>query len=92
MSIVAQQLNYIYNKGTPFEKHALCDVNVEIGDGEFVAIVGHTGSGKTTFVQHLNALIRLQSGQLKVGDIDFTEKKTDLKKLHVYMVFQHQYS
>lgn len=91
MSIVAQQLNYIYNKGTPFEKHALCDVNVEIGDGEFVAIVGHTGSGKTTFVQHLNALIRLQSGQLKVGDIDLTEKKTDLKKLRgmVGMVFQY---
>lgn len=91
MSIVAKELSFVYNKGAAFEKQALKKISVDIEDGEFVAIVGHTGSGKTTFVQHLNALIRVQSGQLAVNGIDLAARKVDLKKLRgeVGMVFQY---
>lgn len=91
MSIVAEKLNFIYNPKSTFKKQALFDINLEIKDGEFVAIVGHTGSGKTTFVQHLNALIRVQSGKLVVNDIDLSAKKIDFNKLRgqVGMVFQY---
>lgn len=58
MSIKAVDLNYVYGGGTAFEQHALFDVNFEIKDGEFVGIIGHTGSGKSTLIQHLNGLIR----------------------------------
>ena len=91
MRIVAEHLSYTYNERSPFETAALHDVTLTIEEGEFFGIIGHTGSGKTTFVQHLNALIRLQSGSLTVGDIDLTQKKTDLKRLRgmVGMVFQY---
>ena len=56
MSIKAVDLNYVYGNGTAFEQHALFDVNFEIQDGEFVGIIGHTGSGKSTLIQHLNGL------------------------------------
>ena len=62
MSIKAVDLNYVYGNGTAFEQHALFDVNFEIQDGEFVGIIGHTGSGKSTLIQHLNGLIK---GQLR---------------------------
>ena len=90
-AIFAQGLNFTYNAKSPFAKHALVDVNLNIEQGEFVAIVGHTGSGKTTFVQHLNALIRLQSGQLHILGRDLAVKKPDLKALRqeVGMVFQY---
>ncbi|MCH5152035.1 MAG: energy-coupling factor transporter ATPase [Clostridiales bacterium] len=91
-AIFAQNLNFIYNPKSPFAKHALIDVNLNINQGEFVAIVGHTGSGKTTFVQHLNALIRLQSGELTIlGKYNLAAKKPDLKGLRqdVGMVFQY---
>jgi len=91
MSIVAKELTFVYNPNTPFAKKAVDNVSLTINDGEFVAIVGHTGSGKTTFLQHLNALIRVQSGQLYVNDIDVSAKKVDLKRLRglVGMVFQY---
>ncbi len=91
MSIIAKELSFVYNKGAAFQKQALNKISVNIEDGEFVAIVGHTGSGKTTFVQHLNALIRVQSGQLTVNGIDLAARKVDLKKLRgeVGMVFQY---
>ncbi len=90
-AIFAQDLNFTYNPKSPFAKHALADINLTVGKGEFVAIVGHTGSGKTTFVQHLNALIRVQSGNLFVLEQDLAAKKPDLKKLrqNVGMVFQY---
>ena len=65
-AISARNLNFIYNAKSPFFKQALKDVTLTVNRGEFVAIVGHTGSGKSTFVQHLNALIRVQSGELYV--------------------------
>ena len=91
MSIVLKDLNYVYNPKSPFETRALHNVNLTIEDGEFVAIVGHTGSGKSTFVQHLNALIRVQSGSLVVNGINLHDKKCDLKKVRslVGMVFQY---
>lgn len=90
-AVFTQDLNFTYNPKSPFAKHALVDVNLTIRKGEFVAIVGHTGSGKTTFVQHLNALIRVQSGNLFVLGQDLSAKKPDLKKLrqNVGMVFQY---
>lgn len=91
MSISAQNLTFTYNKKSPFEKKALDNITVEINDGEFVAVVGHTGSGKSTFLQHLNALIRVQEGQLMVEGHDLAAKKPNLKDLRrqVGMVFQY---
>ncbi len=91
MSIVARDLTFVYNKKTKFASVALKNLAVEIKNGEFVAIVGHTGSGKSTFVQHLNALIRVQDGYLSVGDHVVSSKNVDLKKLRssVGMVFQY---
>ena len=57
MSIKAVDLNFVYGGGTAFEQHALFDVNLEIQDGEFIGLIGHTGSGKSTLIQHLNGLI-----------------------------------
>ena len=91
VAIYANNLNFVYNPKSPFEKQALKDICLTINKGEFVAIVGHTGSGKTTFVQHLNALVRHQSGDLIVAGHDLADKKLDLKKLRgsVGMVFQY---
>ncbi len=91
MSISVKGVDFVYNKGSAFEKHALDNINIEIAQGEMVAIVGHTGSGKTTFVQHLNALVRLQSGSMIVNGHNLSDKKVDLRALRgdVGMVFQY---
>lgn len=91
MSIIAKGLNFVYNPKSPFEKDALKDVMVNIEDGETVCMIGHTGSGKSTFVQHLNGLIRVQSGSLVVEGIDLSVKKPDLKQVRskVGLVFQY---
>jgi energy-coupling factor transport system ATP-binding protein len=77
--------------GSPFEKQALKDVNLEIKRGEFVGLIGHTGSGKSTLVQHLNGLLKPTSGKVYINDIDITDKKTNLKEVRnkVGLVFQY---
>ena len=91
MQIVAKNLTYTYNPKSPFASHALRGVDLTIGEGEFFGIIGHTGSGKSTFVQHLNALIRLTGGSLTVGDYDLSQKKCKFIELRgkVGMVFQY---
>lgn len=69
MDIQLQQVGYSYAKGTPFEKRALLDVNLEINSGSYHAIIGHTGSGKSTLLQHLNALLKPSEGTVKLGDL-----------------------
>ncbi len=94
MKVVAKNLNFTYSpktKGLSFR--ALDNVNVEIKEGEIFGIIGKTGSGKSTFVQHINGLIKVQKGggALKVGDYDLTDKKCDYKSLRakVGMMFQY---
>ena len=91
MSIEVKNLSYVYSPGTPYAATALNDIDIAIDEGEFLGIIGKTGSGKSTFIQHLNALIKLQKGSIKVFDIDLTAKKPDLKKLRgtVGMVMQY---
>lgn len=91
MSIKIENLTHIYMEGTPFEKKALDNVSVEIGDGEFVALIGHTGSGKSTFVQHLNGLLKPSSGKITVNGTCITEGKVKLTEIRkkVGLVFQY---
>ncbi|MDX1357732.1 MAG: energy-coupling factor transporter ATPase, partial [Clostridia bacterium] len=87
--ISIKNLNYTYMKGTPFEKKALEDINLEIDKGEFVALIGHTGSGKSTLVQHLNGLLKTDEGEITVAGMK--TKGKDLKELRktVGIVFQY---
>ncbi len=91
MAITISNLNYIYMPGSPFEKHALQDINLTIADGEFVGIIGHTGSGKSTLIQHLNGLLAPTSGSILIDGIDICQKGADLRALRqkVGLVFQY---
>lgn len=91
MSIVIKDLTYIYNKGTPFEAIALDNINLVIENGEFVAIIGHTGSGKSTLIQQLNGLLKPTKGQILIDGVDITAKNSDMKKIRqqVGLVFQY---
>lgn len=91
MSIKIENLTHIYMKNSPFEKKALDDVNIEIKDGEFVALIGHTGSGKSTLIQHINGLLKPNSGRIIVDGVDITEKKINLNFIRkkVGLVFQY---
>lgn len=91
MPIKVEKLNYVYDAKTAFAKAALSDVSLDVSDGDFLGIIGHTGSGKSTLVSHFNALTRVQSGTLVVCGMDLTAKKLDFKKLRakVGMVFQY---
>ncbi len=77
MSIIVENLSYIYMKGTPFEKLALDDINLKIGDGEFAGIIGHTGSGKSTLVQHFSGLLKPSSGRVLINGTDTAGKKPE---------------
>ena len=91
MSIVIENLNYVYMSGGPYETKALSDVNLTIEDGEFVGLIGHTGSGKSTLVQHLNGLLMPSSGKIMVDGMDLADKKTDRRAIRrkVGLVFQY---
>jgi len=92
MPILIQELNYTYQLNSPFERVALRDVNLEIPSGALVAFVGHTGSGKSTLVQHINGLLKPTAGKVQVDDIIVEpKKKQDLKPLRrrVGLVFQY---
>lgn len=90
MSIVIKNLTHVYSPKTPFERIALDDVTFTINDGDYFGIIGHTGSGKSTLISHLNGLIKLTKGSINVNGIDLG-KKYDYKKLRseVGMVFQY---
>lgn len=91
MSIDIKNICYTYMRGTPFEKKALDDVSVSIDKGEIVAVIGHTGSGKSTLVQHLNGLLKPDAGQVAVDDVNLAGKDAAAKKARqlVGMVFQY---
>ena len=91
MSIKIENLTHVYMPKTPFEKKALDNVNLVIEDGEFLVLIGHTGSGKSTLIQHLNGLLEPSSGRIIVDDIDLTNKETKLTDIRkkIGLVFQY---
>lgn len=91
MSIKAEHLNYIYGQGTAFEQKALNDINLKIRDGEFIGLIGHTGSGKSTLIQHLNGLIKATSGAAYYNGKNIYDDGYDMRTLrsHVGLVFQY---
>ena len=91
MSIKLENVYYTYSPGTAYEIHALENVNLTIPDGQFIGMIGHTGSGKSTLIQHLNALIRPTSGSVLYNGEDVWEEKHDRRKLRsqVGLVFQY---
>ncbi len=91
MAIEIKELSYIYSQGTPYEKHALNGVNLTIEQGEFIGLIGHTGSGKSTLIQHLNALLKPTSGSVVIDGLSLFEEKTSKKAIRqqVGLVFQY---
>lgn len=91
MAIKIEHLNYVYSEGTAFEKHALKDVNLELLDGQFIGVIGHTGSGKSTLIQHLNGLLKGSSGAIYYNGSNIYDEGYDLRSLRskVGLVFQY---
>jgi len=91
MSIVLDHVNYIYGEGTPLEMKALNDICLTIPEGQFIGVIGHTGSGKSTLMQHLNGLVKASSGHIYFHGEDIYDKDFDRKKLRskVGLVFQY---
>lgn len=92
MQIKFESVNHVYNANTPMEQRALYDINFEIKEGQFLSVVGHTGSGKSTLIQHMNGLLKPSSGSITIGEkvIKSDEKNKGLKEVrqHVGLVFQ----
>ena len=91
MSIIVDNISYTYEIGTGFEKQALKNVKCVINDGDFIGLIGHTGSGKSTFIQHLNGLVKATSGTIYFNGMDIYDKDFDMKMLRskVGLVFQY---
>jgi len=91
MSIEIKNLSYIYNKGTAFEQTAIHDINISIQKGEFIGLIGHTGSGKSTLIQHLNALLKPSTGHILLDGEDINADSSKLKRIRqrVGLVFQY---
>ena len=89
--IKTEHLTHLYSVGTPFEKAAIQDVNLEISQGEFVGIIGHTGSGKSTLIQHFNGLLKPTAGKIFLDGKDIWENKSEIRavRFHVGLVFQY---
>ena len=90
-AIETEHLTYIYGQGTPFELHAVEDVSLRINEGAFVGVIGHTGSGKSTLIQHLNGLLKPTSGRILIGGQDMwaEPKKIRSFRFQVGLVFQY---
>jgi len=91
MSIVLRNVNFTYSKGTPFARQSLIDLNLRIDNGEWVVIMGPTGSGKSTFLQHLNGLLHPDSGEVLLDDINIHSSPANLRKARQEVGFVFQY-
>ena len=91
MSIKVRNLTYIYDEGMPFENRAIDDISFDIEDNDFVGLIGHTGSGKSTLIQHLNGLLKPSSGSIYINDFEITQKDINLTEIRkrVGVVFQY---
>lgn len=91
MSIILDKVNYVYSTGTAYEIQALKNINLQIHDGEFIGVIGHTGSGKSTLIQHLNGLLRATSGAIYYNGEDIYTEGYDMRALRskVGLVFQY---
>lgn len=91
MALILQNVNYIYGMGSGHEFHALKNINIQIGDGEFIGLVGHSGSGKSTFIQLLNGLLRPTGGNIYWNGHDIYDKDFSMRDLRgqVGLVFQY---
>lgn len=91
MSLILDKISYVYSKDTAYEKKALRNINLKIGDGEFIGLIGHTGSGKSTLIQHLNGLLRATEGSIYYNGADIYDADYKLKDLRrkVGLVFQY---
>lgn len=91
MSIILDKVNYSYSEGTAYQIQALKDINLQIEDGQFIGIIGHTGSGKSTLTQLMNGLLRATSGHIYVDGEDIYDEDYNMKKLRnkVGLVFQY---
>lgn len=91
VQIIFDNVDYVYSSGTSFEKQALKNINLEIDRGEFIGLIGHTGSGKSTLIQHMNGLIKATSGHIYYDGEDIYDKKYNMRSLRskVGLVFQY---
>jgi energy-coupling factor transport system ATP-binding protein len=91
MSIIVENLIHVYNANSPFETIALSDINFAIEAGEFVGLIGHTGSGKSTLIQHLNGLLKPTKGKIYINNLDISSKNVKLSEIRkkVGLVFQY---
>ena len=91
MQIIFDKINYIYGKGTAFERHALKDISFVVNKGEFIGLIGHTGSGKSTLIQHMNGLIKATSGHIYFNGDDIYGQGYNMRQLRskIGLVFQY---